>query len=309
MREVKKLYEQLLYVIKSELSHESIEAFNDEDDGDNGIHLFKKENELHFPKPKPSQDEQFLVDTAIRQIICAGLVDQVARVATEEDLNYMDISNIYKNQKPYVCMQLGRNEPVYIHPSSCLYGKDPEYIVYTELIKSRKGKTYMKGITSIESSWLIKLVNKNSGLIKLSRPLETPRPYYNFKEDQIECYVRPEINYSTTAISWKLPIVSVEYPYDQISLFSKFLLTGKLIKNLKPSTYITNNIETLVKSKLFFELINELRKIAKLKNGIQIINLNHLKNKWKKQPDFLFKQLEKFFGNKQLKQIWNQLKF
>jgi ATP-dependent RNA helicase DHX8/PRP22 len=47
------------------------------------------------------------------------------------------------------------NNPVYIHPSSALFQKNPEYVIYHELVLTTK--EYMRNILVIDAKWLIEL--------------------------------------------------------------------------------------------------------------------------------------------------------
>ncbi|CAN0318646.1 unnamed protein product [Phaeothamnion confervicola] len=45
--------------------------------------------------------------------------------------------------------------PVYIHPSSALFNKSPEWVLYHELVMTTK--EYMRSIMTIEPKWLVEL--------------------------------------------------------------------------------------------------------------------------------------------------------
>jgi ATP-dependent RNA helicase DHX8/PRP22 len=47
------------------------------------------------------------------------------------------------------------NQPVYIHPSSALHMKSPEWVVYHELVLTTK--EYMRNVLVIEPKWLVEL--------------------------------------------------------------------------------------------------------------------------------------------------------
>ena len=48
--------------------------------------------------------------------------------------------------------------PVYIHPSSALYNKNPEWVIYHELVLTTK--EYMRNVLAVEPKWLIELAPK-----------------------------------------------------------------------------------------------------------------------------------------------------
>lgn len=43
--------------------------------------------------------------------------------------------------------------PVYIHPSSALFNKNPEWVIYHELVLTTK--EYMREVTVVEAKWLV----------------------------------------------------------------------------------------------------------------------------------------------------------
>ena len=57
----------------------------------------------------------------------------------------------------------GITEPLYIHPDSVLYQRDPsavhpDYIVYSQLVKNQAGDmTYMTCVSEIKASWIAEL--------------------------------------------------------------------------------------------------------------------------------------------------------
>jgi ATP-dependent RNA helicase DHX8/PRP22 len=46
-------------------------------------------------------------------------------------------------------------QPVYIHPSSSLFNKNPEWVIYQELVLTTK--EYMRNVMAIEPKWLVEL--------------------------------------------------------------------------------------------------------------------------------------------------------
>jgi ATP-dependent RNA helicase DHX8/PRP22 len=62
------------------------------------------------------------------------------------------------------------NQQVFIHPSSSLFNKNPEWVIYNELVLT--AKEYMRNIIAIDAKWLIELAPnyyKRSDLTKLSK--------------------------------------------------------------------------------------------------------------------------------------------
>lgn len=59
-------------------------------------------------------------------------------------------------------------QEVYLHPRSALHKLAPEYVVYTQLVRTTK-RPYMAGVTAVEPLWL---AQSSSPLCKVSEPLE-----------------------------------------------------------------------------------------------------------------------------------------
>lgn len=78
-------------------------------------------------------------DTAlIRRCLLAGLFLNSAELQT--DSGYLTIAN---------------HLPVAIHPTSCLFGAKPAYVVYTDLVQTTK--CYMRDLSVIEPEWLTEI--------------------------------------------------------------------------------------------------------------------------------------------------------
>eukprot|EP00698_Gefionella_okellyi_P007728 TRINITY_DN1885_c0_g2_i1.p1 TRINITY_DN1885_c0_g2~~TRINITY_DN1885_c0_g2_i1.p1 ORF type:complete len:967 (-),score=246.37 TRINITY_DN1885_c0_g2_i1:44-2944(-) len=71
----------------------------------------------------------------IRKVVCSGYFKNAARRDPQEG---------YKS--------LVENTPVYIHPSSALFQKNPDWVVYHELVLTTK--EYMRNIVTIDPRWL-----------------------------------------------------------------------------------------------------------------------------------------------------------
>nr|CAG4707899.1 unnamed protein product [Naegleria fowleri] len=301
MREVRKLYRQLLNTVKSELKVSALELDSDEtevENQDEEDHLAVQTKQfLPFPEPKDDEDEQFEVETAIRQVICAGMVDQVARLATVEDLAHMDV-NYRETSRPYVTLSLGRSVPVFIHPSSCLFGRHPEYVIFTELTKSRKNKTYMRGVTAVEPNWISRFGNSKCGFVKHSDPLDSPPPFYDTQEDSVKCFIRPTIHQASTGVVWTLPIETVEFKHDgskQVQVFGKAILEGKVFSSIKLSNENLINLPSIIQSKRFLDFTLALKQL--FKKGLGCCKAKLLEH-WKTNTSYLRNELSQLLGVK-----------
>ena len=72
----------------------------------------------------------------VRQALCAGFFRNVARKDPQEG---------YKT--------VVEGTPCYIHPSSALFGKSAEWVIYHELVMT--GREYMREATVVEAKWLV----------------------------------------------------------------------------------------------------------------------------------------------------------
>ncbi|KAH9609473.1 hypothetical protein KSS87_006391 [Heliosperma pusillum] len=76
--------------------------------------------------------------TKINKAICAGFFFHAARKDPQEG---------YRT--------LFENQPVYIHLSSALFQRQPDWVIYHELVMTTK--EYMREVTVIDPKWLIEL--------------------------------------------------------------------------------------------------------------------------------------------------------
>ncbi|WRT64167.1 uncharacterized protein IL334_001096 [Kwoniella shivajii] len=106
----------------------------------------------------------------LRQILTAGFIDQVA---VREDL-VLKKGVTYESTRGVIYRAVGLNsEPIYIHPSSSLFHQSPpDFLVFSELTRNSSNKTWIKGLTKINPTWLTTL---GKGLCSFSKPIEMPK--------------------------------------------------------------------------------------------------------------------------------------
>lgn len=105
----------------------------------------------------------------VRKAITAGFFFHVARKDPHEG---------YKT--------LVDNQTIFIHPSSALFNKSPEWVVYHELVLT--SKEYMREITSIDPKWLVDVAGKffkkcNPNFLSKRQRNEKIEPLQNKYED------------------------------------------------------------------------------------------------------------------------------
>ncbi|KAJ1517154.1 DEAH-box ATP-dependent RNA helicase prp22 [Coelomomyces lativittatus] len=106
----------------------------------------------------------------VRKAICAGFFSHAAKKDPQEG---------YKT--------LVEGTPVYIHPSSSLFNKNPEYVIYHELVLTTK--EYMREVTAIEPTWLVEVA---PNFFKIADPTKISKrkmkekiePLYNKYEEK-----------------------------------------------------------------------------------------------------------------------------
>ncbi|KAJ1652896.1 DEAH-box ATP-dependent RNA helicase prp22, partial [Coemansia sp. RSA 25] len=74
----------------------------------------------------------------VRRALCAGFFRHAAKRDPQEG---------YKT--------LIEGTPVYIHPSSALFNKNPEWVIYYQLVMT--SKEYMREVTVVEAKWLVEV--------------------------------------------------------------------------------------------------------------------------------------------------------
>ena len=103
--------------------------------------------------------------TKVRKAIASGYFTHAAKKDPQEGYKTMDEGQV-----------------VYIHPSSALFNRNPEWIIYHELVLTTK--EYMREVMAIEPKWLIELAPRfyrsadNRTLSKRKR-MERIEPLYD----------------------------------------------------------------------------------------------------------------------------------
>ncbi|XP_053276304.1 probable ATP-dependent RNA helicase DHX37 [Pleuronectes platessa] len=183
------------------------------------------------PKMNPPNAQQVV---CLRQIVLAGLGDHLARHVQMEEILDPKWKNGYKT-----CLM---DDPVFIHPSSALFKKLPEFVVYQEIMET--SKMYMRGVSAVEANWIPQFLPQ---YCHFGPPLESPAPWFCSSTGTIKCHR------SSTffRVAWQLPAVEKDYPdgLDRYKLFSKFFLEGQVCPQLKKHTgHLLSNPSIMVKT-------------------------------------------------------------
>uniref|UniRef100_A0A8C7YRA4 RNA helicase n=1 Tax=Oryzias sinensis TaxID=183150 RepID=A0A8C7YRA4_9TELE len=188
------------------------------------------------PKMTPPTEHQVV---CLRQIVLAGLGDHLARRVQEEELLDPKWKNGYKT--PLL------DDPVFIHPSSALFKKLPEFVVYQEITET--SKMYMRGVSAVEAEWVPQLLPQ---YCHFGAPLESPLPWFCSSSGTVRCHCPstfckfsahehrrwgyfllifcPFCLSSPVRVGWQLPAVEMEYPegLERYKLFARFFLEGQV---------------------------------------------------------------------------------
>ncbi|XP_069379136.1 probable ATP-dependent RNA helicase DHX37 [Paralichthys olivaceus] len=183
------------------------------------------------PKMSPPTERQVV---CLRQIVLSGLGDHLARRVQVEEILDPKWKNGYKT-----CLM---DDPVFIHPTSALFKKLPEFVVYQEIMET--SKMYMRGVSAVEANWVPQFLPQ---YCHFSSPLESPSPWFCSSTGTIKCHR------SSTffRVAWQLPAVEMDYPdgLDRYKLFARFLLEGQVCPKLKKhSVHLLSNPSIMLKT-------------------------------------------------------------
>lgn len=205
MDEILKLRKQIAHIVASNTTRDTI------------AEKVEKKQKLGVPTKQQL--------AAMRQIVAAGFIDQVAirsdSIDSEIKLskNTSIISIPYSTVYPVTLFGDGMDPYLYIHPGSILASSGatpPQYLVYQSLNKGsnqkegRAGKLRMRPLVDLTGKQLAN-VAKSSLLITYSKPLTGQYAPKNISATKRECYVVPRYGaaLSDGGLGWDLPVAKV----------------------------------------------------------------------------------------------------
>lgn len=157
------------------------------------------------PKMAPPTDLQ---SKLLRQILLAGMGDQVAKKISDDEMKDSEDRNRLKYG--YRCPEV--EDPVFMHTSSVLRKSKPEWVIYQEIFELQNGdsrKMFMRGVTAIEPEWLLIYVRS---LCDIRAVKEGALPRYSQKDGKVYCYVEATFGRS----GWELPLAEIEMPNSEM---------------------------------------------------------------------------------------------
>lgn len=259
-----------------------------------------KDVEHAWKTPVDKHPLLLMEEEILGQAICAGWADRVAmRIRTVSQLPDKDRkANAVRYQ---ACMV---NETVFLHRWSSVSQSAPEFLVYNELLQSKR--PYMHGATSVKSEWLVKYAKSRCSF---SAPLTDPKPYYDPSTDQVLCWVSPTFGPHL----WQLPLHSLPIKNDvlRVSVFAYSLLAGKVLPCMKSAKkFLAAPPASILKPEAAGQRrVGNL--LNKLKLGSRMIDsLNALRETWEKNPQELHSEILHWFQDKyhdMFEELWAQM--
>ncbi|GAM27633.1 hypothetical protein SAMD00019534_108090 [Acytostelium subglobosum LB1] len=218
---------------------------------------------------KPMAPPNATQELYIKQVITAGLIDQVARI--------YEHGTAHTQAEYQACTN---NVSIYIHPSSKLGKTTPEFVTFCDIIET--SKPYMKLLTEVNPAWLAAL---GKPLCAEFKPLEMPMPKYSSKKDKVICYVKPSFG----PHCWELPMMSIDHPSSKEACryFAKALLDGAVFSPLLYLVPLLNTRPNMI------VLPNTQSKVHNLVDKLTNNDINtkaKLVQKWFDDPQFLLKE-------------------
>ena len=242
------------------------------------------------------------VERALRQALCAGWADRIARRSKHKEMEQASRSNenVTKATR-YVPALL--DAAVFLHPTSSLHRSSPDYVVYTDLLQTDK-RAYIVGATSIEPEWLIKHC---SALVDEGTLLSDPAPRYNSREDRVIGWTAPRFG----PHRWDLPLNPVDVPSidTRCAVFATALLSGTVSEpmgELRDKLAAKPLLASRPEGKTQARVIDLL---GALKRG-GICTRAALQQVWAKNPKFLYPELKAWLRQGKayaLESIWSKL--
>ncbi|PIA61252.1 hypothetical protein AQUCO_00300647v1 [Aquilegia coerulea] len=234
------------------------------------------------------------------QAICAGWADRVAKRTRA-----VSGSSGGHRKGNAVCYQACIvKETVFIHRWSSVARSSPEFVVYNELLQTKR--PYMHGVTSVKAEWLIKY----AGSLCIFSKLEDPKPYYEPLTDQVMRWVIPTFG----PHEWELRLHSLPIKDDdllRVRVFAYALLEGHVLPCLKS---VQKFLRAPPASILRPEALGQLRVgnlLNKLKGKSKKIDSRAmLKETWNVNAHALHSEIIDWFQKKfqyQFEELWEQM--
>lgn len=217
------------------------------------------------------------------QAICAGWADRVAKRTRK-----IPVSEGEKRVNATRYQACLVKESVYLNRRSSVSKFAPKFLVYSELIYSKR--PYIHRATGVKTEWLVKYAS----LCSFSAPLTDPKPYYDPLRDQVFCWVIPTFG----PYLWQLPLhnIPIKDDSERVAVFAFCLLEGQVLPILKSvgEFFRAPPSSILRPEDLAQKRVGNL--LSKLKNKSRIIDsCAKLREVWDESPRELYVEVRDWF--------------
>ncbi|CAL8464255.1 g3790 [Coccomyxa elongata] len=168
LREAAALYKQLVHALQHTDDKDRLLS-----PGGSMAELLKGADTLGHPSPT--------ILMQLQRGIAGGWADQISRCV--HSLEYVQEHLITSKGRARAVRYTPHalDEQVYMHPQSALAKAAPEFVAYTQIVRTAK-RPYMTGVTEVDARWLATVAEP---LVQLSAPLDAPAPHYSSAADAV----------------------------------------------------------------------------------------------------------------------------
>ncbi|KAK8499472.1 hypothetical protein V6N12_011557 [Hibiscus sabdariffa] len=234
------------------------------------------------------------------QAICAGWADRVAkriRGVSRSSEGVRKVNSVRYQACPVT------DKPVFLHRFSSLSSSAPEFLVYSELIQTKR--PYMHGATSVKSDWLIKYAKS---YCTFSAPLTDPKPYYDPRTDEVYSWVVPTFGPHL----WQLPMYNLQISNStrRETVFAFALLEGQVLPCLRSvKQFMSASPDIILKPESYGQpRVGDLLREFKTWS---IDSCGQLRKIWGEDPSALRPQILAWFQkgfHSQFEKLWSEMR-
>ncbi|OMO63887.1 hypothetical protein CCACVL1_22193 [Corchorus capsularis] len=248
----------------------------------------------------PSNKNPLLLneEELLGQAICAGWADRVAKrtrgvqKSSEEDRKVNSV-------RYQACLV---KETVFLHRSSFLARSAPEFLVYSELLNTKRA--YMHGATCVKPDWL---VNYAKSYCTFSAPLADPKPYYDPQADELYCWVVPSFGPHL----WQLPLhgLRISDHAHRATVFAFALLEGQVLPCLRSvKQFMAASPDLILKPESYGQ-----KRVGNLLHKLKTQSIDscaRLRKTWEENSRALHSEILDWFQesfHKQFEKLWSEM--
>ncbi|XP_057804881.1 ATP-dependent RNA helicase DEAH13-like [Salvia miltiorrhiza] len=293
MEEISKLRKQLLKLVFSSHINDSQQDFS-------WAHGTIEDVESAWMVSSDKHPLQLNEEEILGQAICAGWADRVAKRIKGASLS----AEGYRNTNAVRYQACMVKETVFLHRWSSISKSAPEFLVYSELLHSKR--PYIHGATSVKPNWLPQYARV---LCSFSAPLSEPKPYYDPMADQVLSWVAPTFGPHL----WPLPLHGLPIKDDstRVAVFSYSLLEGQILPCLKAvRKFMAASPATVLKPEAWgLKRVGNLLSKLNTKGGV-VDTCAKQRKVWKENSRELFPEVQDWFQESfrdRFEELWEEM--